>query len=315
MNSEHSNDCISQSDKIKAEAKDLGFFACGIARACAVDDITTKEFRQWIDNGCYAGMEYMTNYPDKRLDPRRLMPEVKSIICVALSYAPQKRLPSNSYQIAAYAYGNDYHEIVKSKLHKLAERLTLQHYRAFCDTAPILERYWAVKAGLGWTGRNHQLIIPNAGSMFFLGELFVNIELYYDKPQKNRCGTCHACIDACPTHALSPESIDTNRCLSYLTIENHGDIPAQYAEQMGNCIYGCDRCQDICPWNRRFAIPTQEPQMQPSDDLLSMTKEKWNNLNEEDYRRLFRGSAVKRAKYCGLMRNIHALTSTSTKDK
>ena len=276
-------------EKIKAEAKSLGFFSCGIAKAAAVDNATADSYRRWIAEGRHASMQYLADNIDKRLDPRLLMDGVRSIVCVALSYAPAKKIPADQYQIAYYAYGKDYHDVMKQKLHALASACGITSYRAFCDTAPVLERYWAERAGLGWTGRNHQLIIPHAGSMFFLGELFVTEELEYDSPVPNRCGRCHACLDACPTSSLilNPSSLIPNS--SFL-------IP--------NSIYGCDICQLVCPWNR-FAVSTTEPAFQPSNDLLGMTKEKWHNLTEEQYRSLFKGSAIKRAKYEGLMRNIN----------
>ena len=298
---------------IKAEAKNLGFFACGIAQADAVDPAVVASYKKWIGNGDHATMAYLENYPDKRFDPRLLMPGLKSIVSVALNYAPASHLPEGEPQFAAYALGKDYHDVVKNKLHQLADGIGIAEYRAFCDSAPILERYWAVKAGLGWTGRNHQLIIPHAGSMFFLGELFLPVELDYDTPLGSHCGKCHACVDSCPTNALRFDSncnaplgtiLDARLCLSYQTIENRGDIPSSISEKMGDTIYGCDRCQMACPWNR-FSCPNQTPELQPSEELLHMTREDWLSLTEEDYRRLFKGSAVKRAKYSGLMRNIH----------
>lgn len=357
------------SETIKAEARNLGFFACGIAKAEPVEAEEAARFAAWLGRKGHAGMDYMAANADKRLNPQLLMPGVKSIVCVALSYAPSSRIPADEPQLAAYALGQDYHYIMKDKLRKLASTLGLTErtdnnaalaatlpkadkpcsanaasqsslssspnnlpvhnqksnqnfqfsilnsqiptFRAFCDTAPVLERYWAMKAGLGWIGRNHQLIIPHAGSMFFLGELFVDAELEYDSPLPSRCGNCHACTDACPTGALHltddsrRTEFSSDRCLSYLTIENRGDIPQEYACKMDNCIYGCDRCQDACPWNR-FAQGTTEERLRPREELLNMTREKWTSLTVEDYRRLFKGSAVKRAKYDGLMRNIRA---------
>ena len=297
--------------KIKAEAKNLGFFACGIAKADAVDQDVVTSYKKWIGEGGHATMAYLENYPDKRFDPRLLMDGLKSIVSVALNYAPANTLPEGEPQFAVYALGKDYHDVVKNKLRQLAETLGFDEYRAFCDSAPVLERYWAVKAGLGWTGRNHQLIIPHAGSMFFLGELFLPVDLEYDEPMPSRCGKCHACVDACPTHALSfvddtsaKTRFDARSCLSYQTIENRGDIPTDLSEKMGDTIYGCDRCQTACPWNR-FSQPNDTPELQPTDELLHMKREDWLSLTEDDYRRLFKGSAVKRAKYSGLMRNIH----------
>ncbi len=307
------------SDTIKAEAYDLGFFACGIAKAECVNDDYAAHFKRWLSLKGFADMDYMSRNTDKWLDPNLLMDGLKSIVCVALNYSPAQTLPKEELQFAAYSLGNDYHDIVKEKLNRLASKLKLTHYRALCDTAPILERYWAMRAGLGWIGRNHQIIIPNAGSMFFLGELLIDEEVEYDEPMKSKCGNCCACIDACPTGVLGRKDgesedktsenvglFDSSRCLSYLTIENRKDIPEGFASKMGNTVYGCDRCQTACPWNR-FATPTKEKSLQPKDELLQMTREKWQSLTVEDYRRLFKGSAVKRAKYDGLMRNIRAV--------
>lgn len=315
-------DKLKFSNIIKAEANSLGFFACGIAEAKPVDDTTSRAYVEWIENGCNAEMEYLRNNVAKRLNPCLLMPGVKSIVSVALNYTPANRINANEPQIAAYALGKDYHDVMKTKLHLLASKLGFEadEYRAFCDTAPVLERYWAVRGGLGWIGKNHQLIIPKAGSMFFLGELFLPIELSYDEPNTNYCGNCRKCVDACPTHSLrmnlgcviQKEGIvnnydtlfDSNLCINYQTIENRGDISEEVKPYLGNSIYGCDCCQNACPWNR-FATPTLDEDLFPSEDLLNMTRDKWLNLSEEDYRRLFKGSAVKRAKYTGLMRNIH----------
>lgn len=295
------------SNKIKAEALRLGFFACGIAKAEPVDVATQRQVHEWLDVGGHADMAYMLNHEDKRLNPLLLMDGVKSIVCVALNYAPSKHFPEGEYKIAAYALGQDYHTIVKEKLHLLAKAIGLgsDDYRAFCDSAPVLERYWAVKAGLGWIGRNHQLIIPHAGSMFFLGELFIKEETDYDKPMENHCGDCHKCIDACPTKVLGTDPFCAEHCLSYQLIENRKELSDEAKNTMGDTIYGCDRCQQACPWNR-FASPSSEPQLQPKEELLNMTRTKWEQLSEEDYRKLFKGSAVKRAKYEGLIRNIKA---------
>ncbi len=308
---------------IKAEAQRLGFSACGIAKAGRVSADEERHLRDWLDNGQYADMQYMANYLDKRLDPRLLMDGLKSIVSVAMNYAPARTLPAGEPQIAAYALGQDYHEVMKDRLHRLAAYVQDMiwpmipgisadqisqglNYRVFVDSGPVLERYWACQAGLGWVGRNLQLIIPRAGSMFFLGELFLDFELPYDTPMPNRCGHCHRCIDQCPTEALTTTGeFDAARCLSYQTIENRGPLSERACKTMGDCIYGCDKCQTACPWNK-FATPTTIPEFQPKEELLEMTMEKWRGLTVEDYRRLFKGSAVKRAKYEGLMRNIQA---------
>lgn len=313
---------ISLKDKIKAEASRLGFFVCGFARAEPVSEAMRRHYLGWLADGRNADMAYLGNNLDKRFDPRLLMPGVKTIVVVAQNYFPARRLPEGEPQIADYALGLDYHDIVKQKLRQLAATVGIADYRAFVDTAPVLERYWAVRAGLGWIGKNQQLIIPHAGSEFFLGELFVTVELPPDEPLPNRCGTCHRCVDACPTHALSLPAtcvegygditkFDARLCLSYQTIENRGELTVDAKAAMGDTFYGCDRCQRACPWNR-FAKPSTEPLLQPREELLAMTRQKWENLSEEDYRRLFKGSAVKRAKYEGLMRNIKACLAGET---
>ncbi len=314
---------ISLKDKIKAEASRLGFFVCGFARAEPVSEAMRRHYLGWLADGRNADMAYLGNNLDKRFDPRLLMPGVKTIVVVAQNYFPARRLPEGEPQIADYALGLDYHDIVKQKLRQLAATVGIAEYRAFVDTAPVLERYWAVRAGLGWIGKNQQLIIPHAGSEFFLGELFVTVELSPDEPLPNRCGTCHRCVDACPTHALNLPAtcvegygditrFNARLCLSYQTIENRGELTVGAKAAMGDTFYGCDRCQRACPWNR-FAKPSTEPLLQPREELLAMTRQKWENLTEEDYRRLFKGSAVKRAKYEGLMRNIKAcLTGEAT---
>ena len=301
------------SDKIKAEALRLGFSACGIAPAEKVAEKTQSFFDRWLSNHYQAGMKYLENYSDQRKDPRQLVKNARSIICVALNYYPYQKLREEQYQFAWYAYGKDYHDIMKQKLAALysyiCKELPFTEGRSFCDTAPIHERYWAWRAGLGWIGKNTQLIIPQAGSCFFLGELVIDTELAYDTPGKSRCGNCIRCLQNCPANALEkPYTLNANRCLSYLTIENRGEIPVKSCSQMENRVYGCDECQKVCPWNR-FAVPTNVPELQPSEKFLSMQPEEWEKLTEEEYRKLFKGSAVKRAKYEGLMRNIRAVSS------
>lgn len=285
-------------------------------------------------------MDYMANYTEKRLNPCLLVPGTKSIVSLAMNYAPAQTMPETEYQLAAYAYGQDYHDVMKAKLRQLAALIANKfegendsevgendgnstaittpktnktseeptgEIRVFVDTAPVLERYWAQRAGLGWIGKNHQLIIPRAGSMFFLGEIFLPYEFdSYDSPMPSRCGNCRRCIKACPTCAITDEwGFDSEKCLSYQLIENRGELSEQAKQSMGTTIYGCDRCQTACPWNK-FAIPNTTPEFQPKSELLAMTKADWHNLTIDEYRALFKGSAVKRVKFDGLKRNISA---------
>ncbi|MDR0891956.1 MAG: tRNA epoxyqueuosine(34) reductase QueG [Mediterranea sp.] len=304
---------------IKAEAFRLGFSACGLAPAEAVDERNATAFRHWLASGYQADMTYMQNYEEKRLDPRLLVEGARTVVSVALNYYPAQAITEEEYQIAWYAYGKDYHDVMKAKLHALLEFVqrhfvpkgNLLNGRAFCDTAPVLDRYWAWRAGLGWIGKNTQLILPRAGSSFFLGELIVDLPAdHYDTPQRSRCGSCTRCLEACPTQAIeTPYRVNAHRCLSYLTIEHRGAFPPEAPHSLlGNKIYGCDDCQRACPWTR-FATPTTVPEFTPSPALLQMKREEWHRLTEEQYKALFKGSAVKRAKYEGLKRNIDA-TST-----
>lgn len=295
---------------LKAEALRLGFSACGVSSAEAVGVADCDAFVRWIDEGCHADMGYLAANLDKRLDPTLLVEGARSVVSVALNYFPPRDIPPGEYRLAWYALGEDYHTVMKDKLARLLDYLrTLLpgvSGRAFCDTAPLLERYWAWRGGLGWVGKHTQLILPHAGSAFFLGELVVDCTLTYDTPLPSRCGTCDRCLRACPTGALTrPRHLDARRCLSYLTIEHRGEIPPEAASSLGDSIYGCDRCQQACPW-MRFARPTDEARLHPRDGLLAMRRADWRRLDVETYRRLFKGSAVKRAKFEGLTRNIRA---------
>lgn len=299
---------------LKAEASRLGFSACGVARADRVDAATATVFRQWLADDRQGEMHYLENHEDLRFDPRLLFPGARSVVAVALNYFPRQRLRPGQYQFAYYAYGLDYHDVMRRRLSALAQAaLPEGAFRVCCDTAPMLDRYWAWKAGLGWTGRNSCLILPHKGSYFFLGEILTTVEFdTYDTPMDDQCGTCDRCLRACPTHALRPDAPpDARRCLSYLTIENRGDIPADAARRMGTTIYGCDRCQLACPHNRQ-AQPTAVDDFAPSPDFLAMSPADWRALTPERYREIFRGSAVKRAKYDGLMRNIGAAQSRAS---
>ncbi|WP_321334222.1 tRNA epoxyqueuosine(34) reductase QueG [uncultured Bacteroides sp.] len=304
---------IEYTNQIKAEALRLGFSACGIAPAEPISSEAEQHFKEWLSVGYQGEMAYMENNVEKRCDPRLLVEGTRSIVSVALNYYPLQQLHKDQYQFAWYAYGKDYHDVMREKMNTLFayvnEQIIPVKGRVFCDTAPVFDRYWAWRAGLGWIGKNTQLIIPHAGSTFFLGELFLDIDLAYDSPQRNRCGNCNRCQQACPTQAFeAPYKLNANKCISYLTIENRSEIPAQHASKMNGRIYGCDECQRVCPWTR-FATPCNTPELQPHQDFMQMTKEAWHALTEEQYRTLFKGSAVKRAKYFGLRRNIEAAES------
>ena len=294
---------------IKAEAHCLGFTVCGIAQAAPVDARTAEYLEKWVGEGRHGTMGYLERNSDKRTDPTQLFPGCRSIICVALNYFPGK-VDEERLHLSRYALGRDYHKAVKDRLFMLLQAINSKEKvggRPFCDTAPLLERYWATRAGIGWIGKNHQLIIPNAGTHFFLGELLIDAELEYDTPfDGNRCGNCTECMDACPTKALAAEGFDARLCLSYLTIEHRGELPENIGEKMGNCFYGCDRCQKCCPHNR-FAAPTQVTELTPSAALLAMNDIDWKELTEERYKELFGNSAVERCGYGQLMRNINSL--------
>lgn len=299
---------------IKAKAKEIGFAACGMARALPVDEEEAARFDRWIGAGCHADMQYMANHRAIRLDPDGLVAGARTVISVALNYYPAVRRDPSDPHIAYYAYGKDYHLVVKEKLRALWEACLNElpqpapEARLFTDSAPLLERYWAWKAGLGWVGKNTNLILPGKGSFFFLGEIVTTAEVdRYDTPLPSRCGSCTRCLDACPTGALeAPCRLNAAKCLSYLTIEHRGELPPREAAALGNRLYGCDTCQLACPWNR-FAEPTAVAEFHPSPALLSLRKEELERLSREEYNRIFAKSAVKRAKYEGLLRTINHL--------
>ena len=316
------------SETIRSEAALLGFSACGMAPAAPVSAERAAEYETWIAEGRHAGMDYLARNVEKKLNPKLLVEGARTVVSLAVNYYTplESDLPSfsqaqslkadengeNRWTLGRYALGTDYHEVVKGMLRKLMEALHLEEGvdgRCFVDTAPIDEKYWAVACGLGWRGRNSQLIIPGAGSYFFLGELVLVHEVdHYDHPMKPHCGSCHRCVNACPAGALYADGLlDARKCLSYLTIEHRGPLPEGTGTLMGRCFYGCERCASVCPWNRRFASPTQVEALMPRQSILDMNAEDWRNLTIERYRELFRKSAVKRAKYEGLMRNIHEM--------
>ena len=297
------------SSHIKAEAKRLGFAVCGIAKADTVPQEEMARFTEWVNGGNHGTMSYLERNCDKRENPTLLVPGCKSIVSVAMSYA-QPATPRNRLHLSRYAQGRDYHKVVKERLHALLKSIneaTGASGRAFCDSAPVLEHYWAEQAGIGRVGINRQLIIPGLGTFFFLGELFIDQEAEADTPiHRNPCINCNRCIINCPTKALTKTGFDARKCLSYLTIEHRGDLPENIGEKMGNCFYGCDRCNASCPHNGHNEHETAK-ELLPSEELAAMSDEEWFALNEDRYNRLFKESAVERAGYTQLMRNINEI--------
>ncbi len=256
-------------------------------------------------------MAYMTNHFDKRLDPTKLVPDSKSVISMLLNYYPQEKQRDDSYKISKYAYGTDYHFVIKDKLKKLLEFIQSEigevHGRAFVDSAPVLDKAWAAKSGLGWIGKNSNLLTRQVGSFYFIAELIVDLELDYDTPVTDHCGTCTACIDACPTQAIvDPYVVDGSKCISYYTIELRDAIPTSAKGDMDDWMFGCDICQDVCPWNR-FSKPHNEPLFDPNPQVLDMSKKDWEEITQEVFSQVFKKSAVKRTKFSGLKRNIEFL--------
>ena len=299
------------SRQIKDYAYSLGFDACGICKAEPIEVEVQQHFKDWINHSYHADMDYMARNTEKRCDPTLLVEGSRSVISVALNYYPETKQLQENPQFAYYAYGKDYHDVVKNKLQMLLDYIkSLEpetEGRPFVDTAPILERYWAAKAGLGFIGKNSLLIIPKKGSYFFLGELIINLELTYDTPLNLSCGNCTRCLDACPTSAIvKPRVVNASKCISYQTIENRGEIDEQVIPKMNNRFYGCDICQQVCPWNR-YSRPHQTAEFNPSQSFLDLSFDRLDNLSVEDYQKIFKGSAVKRAKFTGLKRNLEAL--------
>ena len=295
---------------IKTEAKKLGFSGCGISKARFLSE-EAKNFEKWLSNGYQGSMSYLEKNIDKRLNPTILVPGSKSVISLAFNYFPPKKLiDNNNFIISKYAYGKDYHKVLKKKLKKLfflmREKIGNIEGRVFVDSAPIHERAWAKLSGLGWIGKNSLLINKNQGSFFFLAEIICDLELEYDEPVLNRCGNCSRCIDACPTDAITKaQVINAKKCISYLTIENKDNIPEELNDSMNNSIFGCDICQDVCPWNKN-SKPHEEIEFLPKKNLRKLRKKDWVELTEETFDRIFEGSAIKRTKYKGLKRNIRA---------
>ncbi len=298
------------SNLIKAEAKRLGFLSCGISKAEFLEEEAPR-LEQWLNENRHGEMSYMENHFDKRLDPTKLVEGSKSVISLLLNYYPQDKQGENTYKISKYAYGQDYHHVIKSKLKALqgfiTEEIGSVQGRAFVDSAPILDKAWAAKSGLGWIGKHSNLLTQQVGSFYFIAELIVDLELDYDTPVTNHCGTCTACIDACPTAAIvAPYVVDGSKCISYFTIELKNEIPNEFQGKFDEWMFGCDVCQDVCPWNR-FSKAHQEPLFNPHPDLLDMTKKDWEEITEDVFKTVFQKSAVKRTKFSGLKRNIDFL--------
>lgn len=292
---------------IKAEAKRLGFDFCGISKAGFLEE-EAPHLEKWLKEGKHGQMKYMEAYFDKRLDPQLLVDNAKSVISLLYNYYPDQKQNSNAPKISKYAYGKDYHEVIKDKLHEflfsLKEKIGNINGRAFVDSAPVLDKAWAKKSGLGWIGKNSNLITKESGSFFFIAELIVDLELDYDGPIKDYCGTCTKCIDACPTEAIvEPYIVDGSKCISYLTIELKENIPNEFKNKMDNWAFGCDVCQDVCPWNS-FSVAHKEPLFNNHSGFLNFSEAEWHDLTEETFHLVFKHSAVKRTKYAGLKRNL-----------
>ncbi len=295
---------------IKSEARRLGFLSCGISKAGFLEEEAPR-LEKWLSENRNGQMQYMENHFDKRLDPTLLVDGAKSVISLLLNYYPAETQNTDTYKISKYAYGEDYHFVIKEKLKELLysinENIGEVGGRAFVDSAPVLDKAWAAKSGLGWIGKNSNLLSKQVGSFFFIAELIVDIELEYDTPVTDHCGSCTACIDACPTQAIvQPYVVDGSKCISYFTIELKDNIPQEMKGSFNDWAFGCDVCQDVCPWNR-FSKPHNEPLFNPHPDLLSFTKKDWEEITEETFRAVFKNSAVKRAKFSGLKRNIDFL--------
>lgn len=294
--------------QIKSEASRLGFSFCGISKAEFLEEEAPR-LEKWLKNNMHGKMHYMENHFDKRLDPTKLVEDSKSVISLLYNYYPENQQRTDSYKISKYAYGEDYHFIIKHKLKDLVAFINDEigeiNARVFVDSAPVLDRAWAKRSGLGWIGKNSMLINPKKGSYFFVAEVILDLELEYDNKIKDYCGTCTACIDACPTEAILPNNVvDGSKCISYFTIELKDEIiPNEAKGKFEDWIFGCDICQDVCPWNR-FSTQHNEPSFLPNEKLLNYSKNEWKELTEEIFREIFKKSAVKRTKYKGLKRNI-----------
>jgi len=301
---------------IKSRALELGFSFCGISKAEFLSDEAPK-LEAWLKRNYQGKMSYLENHFDKRLDPTLLVPGAKSVVSLIYNYYPQQNLEQpDGFKVAKYAYGEDYHFVVKDKLKILLEDIQREigevQGRAFVDSAPVMERAWAKRSGIGWVGKNSLLLNKQMGSFFFLAELIIDLDLNYDSPVKDFCGTCTACMDACPTDAIpEPYVVDGSKCISYFTIELKEEIPADVRGKFQNWIFGCDICQDVCPWNS-FSKPHQEDRFNANPQLASMAKQEWKEITNDVFEVLFKKSPVKRTKLDGLKRNIRFVSETDS---
>ena len=295
---------------IKAESKRLGFLSCGISKAGFLEEEAPR-LENWLNQNMNGQMSYMEKHFDKRLDPTLLVDGAKSVISLLLNYYPSELQNQESYKISKYAYGQDYHYVIKEKLKELLFFIQTEigevSGRAFVDSAPVLDKSWAAKSGLGWMGKNTNLITQKMGSFYFIAELIVDLDLEYDTPTTDHCGTCTACIDACPTEAIvAPYVVDGSKCISYFTIELKDNLPQEMKGKFDDWMFGCDVCQDVCPWNR-FSKSHNEPLFQTTPEILSYSKSDWEEITNDTFERVFKNSAIQRAKFEGVLRNINFL--------
>ncbi len=302
---------------IKEKAKDLGFDFCGISMAGFLENEAPK-LDSWLKNGMHGTMNYMENHFDKRLDPRQLVPGAKSVISVLYNYYPEEKLSENEHdiKISKYAYGTDYHFVIKNKLKDFWQEIEKEigkiDGRVFVDSAPVMEKAWAQKSGLGWIGKHSNLLNREMGSFFFIAEIIIDLELEYDGPMADYCGTCTKCIDACPTEAITPYVVDGSKCISYFTIELKEEIPKEMAGKFNNWAFGCDICQDVCPWNR-FSKPHKEPSFYLNSNLIALQEKDFFDLTNESFDIIFRKSPLKRPKFEGFKRNLIFLKTRNSK--
>jgi epoxyqueuosine reductase len=295
---------------IKSEAKRLGFLSCGISKAAFLEQEAPR-LENWLNNQRNGQMSYMENNFDKRLNPTLLVDDAKSVISLLLNYYPSEFQNPDSFKISKYAYGEDYHSVIKEKLKELLfsiqENIGEVSGRAFVDSAPVLDKAWAAKSGLGWIGKNSNLLTRKVGSFYFIAELIIDLDLEYDYATTDHCGICTACIDACPTEAIiAPYQVDGSKCISYFTIELKENIPDEMKGKFDDWAFGCDICQDVCPWNK-FSKPHNEPLFNPKPELLSMSKKDWEEITEETFKVIAKNSPLKRTKFSGIKRNIDFL--------